>query len=213
VGYDPVSDGGDGVAHQAQIPNLYDGNPSTYWNTDHYYSPAFGGLKPGVGFVLELAHVDRLDKLTLVSNPANLGWKASIYRSRGPFGCSISSWGKAVSHGSATGATTTFSLKGAKGAEVLVWFTHLGPSAEVSIGEATLTGSKGSAGAPALVTSACQGSAPGPAPPQGMGTPQAQSAGQGAGAAPGMGNGHSSHARSHGKSHGHGHRPHGNSQG
>ena len=43
---------GDGSEHEEEVPHLFDGDPSTTWTTSRYGGPRFGGLKPGVGFVL-----------------------------------------------------------------------------------------------------------------------------------------------------------------
>ncbi|MEU1122577.1 serine/threonine protein kinase [Streptomyces sp. NPDC005899] len=56
--YDPQ--GSDGSEKPASISNAYDGDPSTYWNTDGYFSAAFGNLKEGVGIVLDLGEVKQV---------------------------------------------------------------------------------------------------------------------------------------------------------
>lgn len=56
--YDPQ--GTDGSEKPASIKNAYDGDPSSYWNTDGYYTAAFGNLKDGVGIVLDLGKVQEV---------------------------------------------------------------------------------------------------------------------------------------------------------
>jgi len=74
TGYDPQGTGGE---HDGDAPKATDGNPSTFWQTEHYNSPAFGGLKKGVGLVVAadgcvdggeavgLAGLERLEHLLL----------------------------------------------------------------------------------------------------------------------------------------------------
>ncbi len=144
----------------AQIPNLYDGNPSTSWSTAQYkgrFAQSFGNLKPGVGVVLELANVDKLSQLQILSSPGTLGWQASIYVSN-QVQCTLGAWGSPVASQTATTTTTTFNLGKVQGSEVLVWLTKLGPAAQATLDEATLTGSVGSASATVPGTAVCGGS-------------------------------------------------------
>ncbi|MFH9615343.1 protein kinase family protein [Streptomyces pratensis] len=55
--YDPL---GDGSEKPASTANAYDGDPSSVWNTDGYYTAAFGNLKEGVGIVLDLGKVQEV---------------------------------------------------------------------------------------------------------------------------------------------------------
>ncbi|MEU0136457.1 serine/threonine protein kinase [Streptomyces sp. NPDC006296] len=55
--YDPL---GDGSEKPGSTKNVYDGDTSTYWNTDGYYTADFGRLKEGVGIVLDLGKVQRV---------------------------------------------------------------------------------------------------------------------------------------------------------
>jgi hypothetical protein len=50
--YDPF--GRDGSEQSGSVPNAFDGDPTTAWNTDGYGNAAFGGLKPGVGLLVDL---------------------------------------------------------------------------------------------------------------------------------------------------------------
>jgi hypothetical protein len=59
--YDPL--GADGSEKPAAIKNVYDGDTSSYWNTDGYYSADFGRLKEGVGIVLDLGEVLQVGKV------------------------------------------------------------------------------------------------------------------------------------------------------
>ncbi|MGW2278367.1 protein kinase family protein [Streptomyces sp. NPDC001770] len=56
--YDPL--GTDGGEKPETIKNAYDGDPSTYWSTQSYYTAKFGALKTGVGMVLDLGKVQQV---------------------------------------------------------------------------------------------------------------------------------------------------------
>ncbi|HEX7526522.1 MAG TPA: hypothetical protein VF327_09455, partial [Gaiellaceae bacterium] len=53
-----------------------DGKPATFWTTDIYRSASFGGLKPGVGLVLDAGTAVALKTLTVVSDTP--GFTATI---------------------------------------------------------------------------------------------------------------------------------------
>jgi hypothetical protein len=58
---------GEGREMPGEVPLAYDGNDATYWRTEKYATPDFGGLKDGVGLSLELdapAVARRLDVTT-----------------------------------------------------------------------------------------------------------------------------------------------------
>lgn len=53
--FDPEADGGNNEENTSQVPQAFDGNPETGWSTLNYRNrPNLGGLKPGVGIVLDL---------------------------------------------------------------------------------------------------------------------------------------------------------------
>jgi hypothetical protein len=56
--YDPF--GRDGSEQPGGVPNAFDGDPTTAWNTDGYSSAGFGGLKPGVGLLVDLGAPTRI---------------------------------------------------------------------------------------------------------------------------------------------------------
>jgi hypothetical protein len=49
--YDPPP--GDGQEHDDEVARASDGDPATFWETERYRSVNFGGLKSGVGIVLD----------------------------------------------------------------------------------------------------------------------------------------------------------------
>jgi hypothetical protein len=60
--FDPF---GSGVERPGDLPLLVDGDPDTFWRTERYNSRAFGNLKPGVGFYLDLGAPQRIDTVAL----------------------------------------------------------------------------------------------------------------------------------------------------
>ncbi|MEW1901945.1 protein kinase family protein [Streptomyces sp. NPDC086147] len=60
--FDPL---GGGSEKPQAIPKAYDGDPSTYWYTDSYYSARFGNLKTGVGIVLDLGKAQKVSSVDL----------------------------------------------------------------------------------------------------------------------------------------------------
>jgi len=62
--YDPF--GNPRTENDNDAPNAVDGNPQTEWRTSHYKrSPNFGGLKPGVGIVLDVGTPKQARQLDL----------------------------------------------------------------------------------------------------------------------------------------------------
>jgi hypothetical protein len=60
--FDPL---GDGSENSELVPKAYDGNPSTYWQTSSYTKADFGGLKPGVGLILDLGSAQRVTSVSV----------------------------------------------------------------------------------------------------------------------------------------------------
>lgn len=56
---------GDSRERDHQLDALYDNAPATSWATELYHTPDFGGLKDGVGFVLDLGAAKRVSEVEL----------------------------------------------------------------------------------------------------------------------------------------------------
>ncbi len=70
--FDPSADGGNNQENPNELGRAVDGNPSTAWHTLTYLNnPRLGGLKPGVGIVLNLGKPEAIGsvKLTLQGKP------------------------------------------------------------------------------------------------------------------------------------------------
>jgi hypothetical protein len=59
--YDPYSQ--DRAEQPSSVPNAYDQDLSTVWSTDGYKTAAFGGLKPGVGLIVDLGQPTALSSV------------------------------------------------------------------------------------------------------------------------------------------------------
>ena len=125
---------GDGHQHDADLPKLIDGDPTTLWSTEHYPN-GMAGLKPGVGFTLELATQQRLGHLQILS--PTKGWSVSIYAAPTAYPA-LAQWGAPLASQVVDGPAT-FDLHGRTGGAVLVWITDLGPNQAVAVAEARLT--------------------------------------------------------------------------
>ena len=122
--------GGDGE-HDADAPKATDGDPATYWTTEHYQS--FN--KPGVGVVLEAPSAKGLKSVTVTTDTP--GFTAEISPGRARRGRSRPSRRRASS---ATARALRFQgLKPAK--FYVVWITQLPPGSDTAhVNEVSATG-------------------------------------------------------------------------
>jgi serine/threonine-protein kinase len=123
--YDPQGTGGE---HASSAPLATDGNSQTAWDTEHYASAAFGGLKSGLGLVLDARRAVKLAKLTVTT--ATPSFTARILAGNSPSGgFSPDSTTQTVS------GTTTFALDGKSARYYVVWITQLPPGGYAQIQE------------------------------------------------------------------------------
>ena len=120
--YDPV--GGDGE-HGSEAPNATDGNPSTYWETEHYRS---GLRKDGVGVVLDAGRAVAAKSMTVSSDTP--GFTATILAGNSPSGPFA-----ADAPSQQVGPRTTFVLQGRNAQYYVVWVTDLGANSSVHVNE------------------------------------------------------------------------------
>ncbi len=123
--YDPQGNGGE---HSETAALATDGSTSTSWMTELYGNQDFGGLKDGVGLVLDAGRPVKLTRLT-VTTPTP-GFTAEIEAGdsqTGPFPADSSS--QTVS------GTTTFTLRGKTARYYVVWVTRLPPGDRAEISE------------------------------------------------------------------------------
>jgi hypothetical protein len=127
--YDPF---GDQREHDDAVRLATDGDPATFWTTEHYSD--FTQTKDGVGIVLDAGGAQKLSKLVVASGTP--GFTAEIKSgssSTGPF-TSI------VSGSQTVGGRTTFDVTGGVARYYVVWITDLGASDHAEISEVTALG-------------------------------------------------------------------------
>ncbi len=128
-GYDPE---GDGQEHDELAGFATDDSSSTSWTTESYANEDFGGLKHGVGLLLDAGSPVKLAHVT-VTTPTP-GFTAEIQAgdsSSGPFATDSSS--------QTVEGTTTFALNGATAQYYVIWITQLPPGNRAEISEVTAT--------------------------------------------------------------------------
>ena len=125
--YDP---GGNGGEHSETAPLATDGNAATVWTTEIYGSQDFGGLKDGVGLVLDAGSSVKLAQVTVVTPTPGFTAEIQVGDSQsGPFAADSSS--------QTVAAKTTFALNGKSGQYYVVWITQLPPGNRAEISEVT----------------------------------------------------------------------------
>ena len=106
--YDPPP--GDGIEVPQRVPYATDGNPATYWTTEHYQS----FTKPGVGLVLDAGRTAKLSQLDVTTDTP--GFEAQVKVSNSPSGGFVadSAWQTISSQ-------ATIPLQGMQGRYYLLW--------------------------------------------------------------------------------------------
>ncbi len=117
-----------------------DGDPETTWDSERYDTQDFGGLKDGVGLIVEVD--GRPESISTVEiRSANEGWDAEIYVAEGEPPEELESWGSPVGTVSGGGTRERVELQGEPGTAYLIWITNP-PEAEdgfrMQIGEVRL---------------------------------------------------------------------------
>lgn len=123
--YDPEGTGTKRENPQS-VAAVIDGNEATVWSTEQYRQRDVGGLKSGVGLVLDLGAPKQLDSVQVDTREA--GWDGQVYASSSVPG-SIQGWGPPVATGAGLGRQATLGLTTpARASQVLLWITNLPPS-------------------------------------------------------------------------------------
>ncbi len=116
-GFDPL---GDNAENSQAAPKVFDGNPATQWVSEGYATAELGGLKSGVGVIVDLGPNVRAKQVTLT-----LGAAANLEL----YAASTRSLDGAVKFGATTDAKGTVTIPvpaAATGKQYLiVWFTSL----------------------------------------------------------------------------------------
>jgi len=124
--YDPNGGGGE---HNSDASQATDENPVTYWRTEHYARPDFGGLKDGVGLVLNAPGAVALKTLTVTSETPGFIAVVKAGNSAGT--------AQADSDPETVGTKTTFDLNGLSGSVYVLWITRLPAGGRAQVNEVT----------------------------------------------------------------------------
>lgn len=121
--HDPPPGGGD--EHDGEAPLAVDGDPATAWLTEGYESPDLGGIKDGVGLVLDLGGTREVTEVSLVT--PNPGWTFELRPFEdGEGGPSLRGTGGEASW-TAEGETTV-TIEPTEMSAVMIWITELTPT-------------------------------------------------------------------------------------
>jgi serine/threonine-protein kinase len=124
--YDPRGGGGE---HDSDASKATDGSSVTYWRTEHYTSQDFGGLKDGVGLVLNNPGTVALKKLTVTSDTP--GFEAIVKAG------DSAETAQTDSDPETMGRKTTFDLNGLTGSVYVLWITRLPAGGVAHVNEVT----------------------------------------------------------------------------
>jgi hypothetical protein len=135
MSFDPYGD--DQAEHNELLRFLRDGNVQTVWTTETYASRSFGGLKKGVGVIIDLGRSTSISELDVTG--ASTGWNAAVYVADGAPEA-IDGWGGVVARQGDINGEARFTFAPQQGRTVMLWITDLGDAAQVRIGELALRG-------------------------------------------------------------------------
>ncbi len=118
--FDPA---GDGDEHSEAASRAVDADLATFWYTESYNTRRLGGIKAGVGLIIEFESPTELNALRTRTNTA--GWAMDVYAAPSP-GETLADWGNPI--GSVTDGATdqTVDVADTTATAVLLWFTDLG---------------------------------------------------------------------------------------
>ncbi len=127
---------GDGDENDADAPLAVDGDPETAWSSQTYLSPGWGGLKTGVGLVLDLGEGAQVSEVEVQLGDGDVG--VTAYLADEP---TIAGATELGSSEDASGTWTVTPDEPATGRFLVVWFTRAWTSPEgevVSVREITV---------------------------------------------------------------------------
>jgi Protein kinase domain len=138
--FDPLSRDTDKQENEQQAPRAIDRDRNTAWRTEGYNSPNLGGLKSGVGLVLDLGSARRASRLnlTLTGGGADL----TVYAADGEIPASVPEGWQQIDSMRDAAQQVTVDLPEDAHQYYLVWFTSLpsdGGKFRGGIAEARLT--------------------------------------------------------------------------
>jgi serine/threonine protein kinase len=115
---------GDQRENEAQASRATDDDPASGWRTEGYNQNfGSGGIKPGVGLVLDLGRPQEVGKLALTLAPTG-GSQVTIYGADSPRPTSLEGWTSLTGQPQTVDARKTFTLEGSH-QYLLIWFSSL----------------------------------------------------------------------------------------
>ena len=129
---------GDGQENSGQAQKVYDNDPTSEWTSERYTTENFGGLKTGLGIVVDLGPNVTPKQVTVVLGaPADI--EVYVGPEKGKDGAT-----KVASKTDANGTVTIPVTQKVSGQYVTVWFTKLGQDSQgqyrARVGEVSVTG-------------------------------------------------------------------------
>jgi serine/threonine-protein kinase len=138
--YDPEGTGSRGENPES-VGAVIDGNGVTVWSTEDYQQRDVGGLKSGVGVVLDLGAPKQLDSVQVDTRES--GWDAEVYAAD-TVPATLAGWGAPVASATGLGREATLGLTApARAQRVLLWITNLppgGPPFRLEVAEVRVIG-------------------------------------------------------------------------
>lgn len=120
---------GSGEEHRREVANIFDGDPTTAWQTEGYRgNPELGGLKPGVGIWLDLGEVQEIAEVEVAMIVP--GADFTVYAGDGPPepDADPARWGRPVGEVADADRLTALNFEEPMQGRVwLLWFTSLPP--------------------------------------------------------------------------------------
>ncbi|HEX6237509.1 MAG TPA: protein kinase [Acidimicrobiales bacterium] len=142
IDFDPPPGDREEHSDEAEAGLAFDGDTTTGWSTERYDFPDWGGgLKEGVGLILELEDVAAISSVQIDS--PDQGWAAEIYVADEAQTGSLEEWGDPVAEigtDMTGGGEVEVDLEDASGGAVLVWLTSHGDGSKVTLSEVRLIG-------------------------------------------------------------------------
>lgn len=120
IGFDPL---GDNDEHNEAAGRAIDGDPTSFWYTQSYTTRAFGGIKGGVGLILEFEEPQEVSVLNV--RASREGWSARIYEAD-DVAATLEAWGEPIAEFSDIGQQAELDVPDISVTAVLLWVTDLG---------------------------------------------------------------------------------------
>ncbi|MGV8847258.1 murein biosynthesis integral membrane protein MurJ [Tessaracoccus sp.] len=129
VDFDPEADGGNAEENTSQVPLAFDGDPETGWPTVSYHNrPNLGGLKPGVGIVLDLGESSTISSVNVQFAAPGTSWEIRVPTDEGVTAAPLTTqaeWRVVASQAKAEASTTLTLTEPTSARFLLVYLTEL----------------------------------------------------------------------------------------